>query len=993
MLMIKYSNLSSRQFIPLYLILLLFCQGAASQDNFRQEVNYIIRVTLNDKLHELTAFQTIEYINNSPDTLGYLYFHLWPNAWSGNHTRLARQIFRIQGRQRLFDDPLLQGYIDSLDFRVDGMRVEWDLLPDPDICRILLTRPINPGDTLIITTPFRVKLPGGQTSQLGHIGESYQIAHWYPKPAVYDCLGWHPVPWTDGPVIPSEKGGFDVSITLPANYIVGATGNLQSGSEIRWLDMLVADTTWKITHYYAGTRFPPSSVQRKTIRYNAANTTDFAWFADKRFNVMKGSTELPETGREVITWLMFTNLQARLWIDAPEYVNGSILYFSGLLGEYPRDNYTVVQSILGAGPGHSYPGVGIIGFEDDAASLNQAIALGIAREWFDNSAGAGDKTPLQGEGLARAYTARYRDRIDPGRKLWESLFNSRRFAEFLGIEDIPANRMDELNWLIRTRRNQPQLMDVPAINPDLLNYDDASVYHSARGFDYLRNYLGDSLFDPAVNEWYNIRNSVSGNRIDLHSFFELKTGMDLSWFFIDLMDPGRRLDYKVIRARRGGLLIENNAGLESPFHLSGLDGDSTVFEKWVEGFGGRKWIDIPDGNYTLLTIDPSHVMPELYKHNNSLRPGRIFPRSSPVRTRFLFNIDDPAQRSLVYMPLVNWTRENGFMPGLGLHNGFPLPKPVEYMITPFYSFRNSSLAGSGQILFNITPEDHLIRLAIFSLEGTRFGAPGDQNYNVARTGLDLYLNPPAMQSPLRHRIFGHYIAASDLMKITLLEEAGMDHFMQAGYEMERTGLTDPFSLLTFIEAHRSYKKASMELNFRYSYHGRNKGLDIRLFAGAMLNSPETAFHAFAASGRSGREQYLYQGTFPDRFSVFPQTFFSRQMALSEGGLVTPVNRSLGYNDWLISLSTNSSLPGRAGWIPVRPFATLLLSEPGQVHDPRISFFYEAGFKAGIWGLFEIYFPLLVSENIGAIQSPMKDRIRFVLTLNSFNRLDFLGIMN
>jgi hypothetical protein len=124
MFMIKHSYLSSRQFIPLYLVFLSLCPELASQDYFRQEVNYNIHVTLNDKLHELTAFQTIEYINNSPDTLGYLYFHLWPNAFSANNTRLARQIFRIQGRQRLFDDPLLQGYIDSLDFRVDGMRVE-----------------------------------------------------------------------------------------------------------------------------------------------------------------------------------------------------------------------------------------------------------------------------------------------------------------------------------------------------------------------------------------------------------------------------------------------------------------------------------------------------------------------------------------------------------------------------------------------------------------------------------------------------------------------------------------------------------------------------------------------------------------------------------------------------------------------------------------------------------------------------------------------------
>ena len=68
---------------------------------------------------------------------------------------------------------------------------------------------------------------------------------------------------------------------------------------------------------------------------------------------------------------------------------------------------------------------------------------------------------------------------------------------------------------------------------------------------------------------------------------------------------------------------------------------------------------------------------------------------------------------------------------------------------------------------------------------------------------------------------------------------------------------------------------------------------MRLFAGTMVRNASSApFYALAPSGRSGREQYLYQGTYPDRFGVFPASLGSRQMTLSEGGLVTPVNDSL-----------------------------------------------------------------------------------------------------
>ncbi len=87
----------------------------------------------------------------------------------------------------------------------------------------------------------------GIISRLGHIGESYQISQWYPKPAVYDKSGWHQMPYMDEGEFFSEFGDFDVSITLPANYVVGASGDLQNEEEIAFLDLLAADTAWMKT--------------------------------------------------------------------------------------------------------------------------------------------------------------------------------------------------------------------------------------------------------------------------------------------------------------------------------------------------------------------------------------------------------------------------------------------------------------------------------------------------------------------------------------------------------------------------------------------------------------------------------------------------------------------------------------------------------------------------------------------------------------------------
>ena len=100
----------------------------------------------------------------------------------------------------------------------------------------------------MITSPFHVKLPKGVTSRLGHVDQSYQITQWYPKPAVYDKYGWHQMPYLNMGEFYSEFGSYDVSITLPENYVVGATGDLQNEEEIDWLNEL-ADKTARLDSF------------------------------------------------------------------------------------------------------------------------------------------------------------------------------------------------------------------------------------------------------------------------------------------------------------------------------------------------------------------------------------------------------------------------------------------------------------------------------------------------------------------------------------------------------------------------------------------------------------------------------------------------------------------------------------------------------------------------------------------------------------------------
>ena len=81
------------KYYTLFMFLLLSL--IRSEEYFQQDVTYDIDVTLNDSNKTLSAFEKITYKNNSRDTLNFIWFHLWPNAYKNDSTALAKQFITL----------------------------------------------------------------------------------------------------------------------------------------------------------------------------------------------------------------------------------------------------------------------------------------------------------------------------------------------------------------------------------------------------------------------------------------------------------------------------------------------------------------------------------------------------------------------------------------------------------------------------------------------------------------------------------------------------------------------------------------------------------------------------------------------------------------------------------------------------------------------------------------------------------------------------------
>ena len=331
----------------LFLLFILFCckinVANSQQAYWQQQVNFTIDVTLNDQDNTLDGFVKIAYYNNSPDTLYYIWFHLWPNAYKNDRTAFSDQLLENGRTDFYFSNNDKRGYINRLDFKVNGTVAKMEDHPQhQDMIKVILPQPLPPKKSIQIQTPFHEQLPFN-FSRGGHVGQSYQITQWFPKPAVYDKEGWHPIPYLDQGEFYSEFGNYEVQITLPKSYIVGATGTLQDETEKKWLakkiskPIICSDCAEGKKQQIQESEILYTT-ETKTIHFKQDNIHDFAWFADHRYIVYTDTMKLA-SGRiiNLYSYHLPKTSDQNYWGKSIPFIKKTIQTRSKWLGEYPYD--------------------------------------------------------------------------------------------------------------------------------------------------------------------------------------------------------------------------------------------------------------------------------------------------------------------------------------------------------------------------------------------------------------------------------------------------------------------------------------------------------------------------------------------------------------------------------------------------------------------------------------------------------------------------------
>ncbi len=964
-----------KRIIIFSLIIFLSAVGFSQKQYFQQQVNYKIRTQLFPAQKKIVSYETVTYINNSPDTLNFIYFHLWPNGYKNKHTALAKQLAYMGKGNLFFNAKKVGGSIDSLNFTSKGKELKWNYLKKYiDICKIILDKPLFPGDSVKISTPFVVHIPE-DISRMGQKDSAFQITQWYPKPAVYDKYGWHEFPYLDQGEFYSEYGNFDVSITVPKQEVVGATGNLRNQQELEWLKKL-AQTNSKGTEIKN-----PAKGKTKTLRYTEKNIHDFAWFCSKNYYVDIDSVQTPRTKKWVTTWALFNENDKLSWSKAVKYIDAAIKYYSLWVGDYPFKNCTAVDGALSAGGGMEYPTITVISAK---SGLESVIVHEVGHNWFYGMLGFNEREhPFMDEGINSFYDHRYSYEVKHSSPYGSNILKMNK--------NIGARGAVQLTYLLSSYFGMDQPLDLKATDYSKTSYGTVVYEKTAEAIEYLREYLGREAFDSIMQQFFITWKNKHPYPADLYAFFKKSTNKNVDWFFKGYLNTDGKVDYK-LKYRHGNLIIKNKGDFAAPINIVSYKDGKAIDTTWYNPIKNKQKIKAPKNKFSYFKIDPEFYTLDFNRYNNFAKTKGLFKKYNKITLGLKPAIMDYYNAKTMLIPLIFYNKMSKFQV-LGVITNVKIPlKNFTYYIMPIYSFGYKDFQGSAYMNYKkigfdgfptINYSFYIDRYAYKSLTENFVTSPFRKiKFQI---GFELH-NPQGSDRFAKNLKLSVYLIKKDVFYYAS-DVPGTGNFaslVNLQYTLVKKSKFRPFSLKLNADLFGDTYKLWAQAKYKLHYTSIKNGLEIRVFTGSNVS----------LTGSYAASDFKYDHFYWARYNQFnsnSNTFIPHQFVDEYGGLTYYYPEKNYFFVNAINLKT--SIPK----IPIIKLYYNFASGANFINGTglKVLDFKPALYETGIMfdiipNIFAVYLPLYGSKTLmdynNSLNSKWYSHFRFTFKIENFQQL-------
>ncbi|TNE74711.1 M1 family peptidase [bacterium] len=593
--------------------------GAPGDSYWINSASYVINAKLYPAEKRVEATETVQYTNNSPDTLRSIGVNLNLNWHKEGAIRnemaevtggMPLSLVKFNGKE--LTDTLKQGPR----YRLNGTYMV-----------IITGEPIAPGATVNLEFAWKFKVPKeGASGRMGWSKDNlFYFAYFYPQVAVYDdVIGWHLDQFQGTAEFYADFADYDVTIEVPGDWLVIGTGELTNAKNVLaepvYNRMLEGHASDSVVHVVTEADFGAAATtgsEKDWLRWNfkSKKVRDVAFSITKESNwdaARANVGDLDGDGKDDYSAInTIWRSEAFRWAKAWDYARHSIEFLSKYTTlKYQWPHMTAVEGSGIIGGGMEFPMMTIIGdySRSNDRGLYSVVAHELAHMWV----------PLTVNNNERRYAW-----MDEG----TTSFNENQAAREY-FDDPNSDQGDLRGYLYAARMGiEGEILRWSDYHYNGFAYGTASYSKPSTNLRTLRNLLGEEVFNKAYHEYLNRWKYKHPYPWDMFATFNDVSGKNLDWFWTSWYAETWTLDHAVasVVAGKDGTVItiedKGDAVMPTWFTVHFADGTSEekqISEKtWLTGVRSKS-VTIPAGKtVTKVEIDPKGLFPDIDTKNNT----------------------------------------------------------------------------------------------------------------------------------------------------------------------------------------------------------------------------------------------------------------------------------------------------------------------------------------------------------------------------------------
>lgn len=912
---------------------------------FAQQNAIDMKATLDVVKNELQVQQEIIFYNSSDTALTSVFLHNWPNSFRDRKTPLNNRFIENFKKNLYFAKEEDLGFtaIKNLTVNYNSSFFK-EVEKQADILEVLLNNPLNPKDSIKISINYIVKIPNAKFTGYGKTKTGYHLRFWYLAPAVYKN-DWQLMSNLNIDDLYEEGTDFKIALNVPKEYVVES--NLYQYETKKE----------KVNNYFL----------------IGKNKTDIIVGIHKKAQLKTFKTSTIAVHTDVFPKELDDKLTTNI-------LSRELLFIEKYLGKYPHPEIYIDKATQRKNPIYGLNQLpGFLRPFTDIFKWDITMFKAVSKRYIENTLLLNKRTDYWLiDGIQNYLMIEYVEEFYPNVKLLGKVSDSWLLKKF-NISKLGFNDKYPFIYQFIARKFLDQALATPSDSLSNFNRKIASNYKAGLGFRYLKGYLGDSILNISIKEFYQKNQLKVASSTYFKNILSKNTRKNLDWFFNDFIKTNKKIDHRIdaviVEEDSIQVTIKNKRNITTPIALYGIKKDTIKLKKWINNVEDTKMIKIVNGDFDQLILNYESLYPEYNTLDNAKNLNKsLF--NKPLKFTFFKDVEAPNYNQLFYEPSAAYNFYDGLILGVKLHNKPIIKRNLEFSFAPAYATKSNSINGSASIQYNQFFEKTPIYKITYGLFGNSLHYEPNLSYNSFIPFVNIQFKRKSLRETSNKSIQAKMVHINkEVAPQDLQTDEDNYNVFSLSYNYRKQDIIQGLRYSFSTEFAKDFSKAALDMRYR-SLTSSNTQLDFRLFAAAFLNNnTKSDYFSF---GLDRANDYLFQLNY---FGRSEETgIFSQQFIITEGGFKSVLPTRFA-NQFMTSFNTSIGL---WRWVELYNDVAFLKNR-----NQPLYFAYENGIRFNfVHEIFEVYFPLYSNNGWEVNQNAYPEKVRFTFTGNIKSIVNF-----